>query len=77
MFAKKYCGSLITEDGESKRQPNGILGKRKKLKELGINVYRTIEAVELIKKRITIRDNRAIKYYTALGSPAPDWVGND
>jgi len=35
--ACKNPGILITEDGDSKRQPGGILGKRAQLKTLGIS----------------------------------------
>jgi hypothetical protein len=75
--AKKYF-NLITEDGDSKTQPNGILGKREELRRrLHINVYRTNEAVLLIRKQIHLRDENA-KYASRVNrEPLPDWVGKD
>jgi hypothetical protein len=76
--AKKYAGSLITEDGDSKRQPNGILGRRQELKrKLGVNIFRTLEAVNLIEKRIRLRDDRVRNYCENSCEQLPDWVGKD
>ena len=74
---KKYAGYLITEDGASRSQPLGILGARVQLKTLGIEVYRTREAVELVRKRIRNRDIRAREYSSEYNAPIPDWVGKD
>ena len=76
--AKKYAGSLITEDGASKAQPNGILGKRSQLKsELGIEVYRTDEAVSFVRRRINLRDEKAKAVAARASDPLPDWVEKD
>jgi hypothetical protein len=74
---KKYAGSLITEDGDSRSQPVGILGVRDKLKSIGIVVYRTREAVTFVRKRIQLRDSLAIKLSTQNGTPIPEWIGID
>jgi hypothetical protein len=75
---KKYAGSLITEDGGSKRQPGGILGKRDQLKsELNIQIYRTEEAFNLVHNRITLRDDKTRYVAEHIGKSLPAWVGKD
>lgn len=69
---------LVTNDGGSKRQPNGILGNRERLlEELGITVMRDIEAVALVAKRIKERDMRAERVALTTGEALPDWVAKD
>ncbi len=75
--AHKYERMLITYDGDSKRQPGGILGSREKLRSLGIQVMRDSEAVELVKSKIIERDEFAQKISLRTGEPLPDWVGKD
>jgi hypothetical protein len=75
--SKKYCGNLITEDGGSLSQPSGILGKRSELKSLGITVYRTAEAVELVRSHIQVRDDNVRYFANRLHIPLPNWVGMD
>ena len=76
--AKKYCRILITNDGDSKSQPGGILGNAVKLKkDLGIQVLRDYEAVALVEGLIKIRDDRARKIASRTGKPLPEWVGKD
>lgn len=53
--AWKYGCILITDDGDSKRQPGGILGNKKKLKEIGITVMRDYEAVDYVRNKIKYR----------------------
>ena len=77
-ITKKYAGSLITEDGGSKRQPGGLLGRRTQLKHrFGIQIYRTSEVVELVRTRIRLRDERAMMVSTHTAQSLPDWVGKD
>jgi hypothetical protein len=68
---------LITNDGGSRRQPNGILGSRAKLAEIGIQVMRDSEAVELVKEKIQERDIMAREIAKRIGQPVPEWVGID
>ena len=75
--AKKYPGSLITEDGNSKRKSKGILAKRDKLKALGIEVRSTSEAIELIRRRISMRDRRIREICDRTGAKLPEWIGQD
>lgn len=75
--AHKYFAILITNDGGSGRQPNGILGKTNKLREMGIQVLRDYEAVELVKRKIIARDQRAREFASTAGALLPDWVGKD
>lgn len=75
--AKKYSSILITEDGNSKNQPKGILGNRAQLKDLGIDIWRTDEAVEFVRKRIELRDSKARKVTALTGEALPQWVGKD
>jgi hypothetical protein len=75
--AAYYMAILVTNDGDSKRQPNGILGNRDKLAKIGIQVMRDSEAVELVKEKIKRRDERARKVASTTGEPLPEWVGTD
>lgn len=75
--AHKYFTILITNDGDSMRQPNGILGKTKELRELGIIVLRDYQAVELVKQKIIARDQLAKELASTTGEALPDWVGKD
>jgi hypothetical protein len=47
--AREMDYPLVTDDGESKTQPGGILGNRDHLKKLGVRVLRDHEAVALVK----------------------------
>lgn len=76
---KNQC-PLITNDGDSKKQPGGILGHRDELmKELGAQIIRDYEAVELVKKAIIERDKRIISFHNHESDRYPlyDWVGKD
>ncbi len=46
---------LITNDGASKRQPNGILGNKDKLAAIGLIVMRDEDAVALVERMINER----------------------
>lgn len=61
--AWKYGAYLVTNDGDSKRQPNGILGKRDELAKLDIKVLRDEEAASLVKDKHSKWKRR----YEALG----------
>jgi hypothetical protein len=74
--AAYYMAILVTNDGDSSTQPNGILGNRDKLAKY-VQVMRDSEAVELVRKRITQRDERARKVASTTGQPLPEWVGTD
>lgn len=58
----KYGRILVTNDGDSKAQPTGILGHAKELKNLGIRVMRDNEAVELVLSAIRERDEYALRF---------------
>ncbi len=76
--AKKYMCYLITNDGDSKQQPRGILGSSEYLKiSLGIKVLRDKEAVSLVKHFIKSRDMTCHQRSQRFGLALPDWVGND
>ena len=75
--ANKYGSILITADGASKSQPNGILGHKVGLKELGIVVMSDEEAVTYVRDLIQKRDQQAIKEYEIFGVQLPDWIGKD
>lgn len=75
--AYKYYRILITNDGGSKRQPGGILGNRDRLKQLGIQVTRDHESVELVKNKILKRDKIAKLVSSKTGERLPAWVDND
>lgn len=75
--AHKYRSILVTADGSSKRQPNGILGNAEGLRRLGIQVLRDHEAVQLVKQKIQNRDQRARRVSQITGQELPSWVGRD
>ncbi len=74
--AAYYKSILVTNDGDSKSQPNGLLGSRDRLANI-VQVMRDSEAVELVKEKIKERDNRARKVASMSGQPLPDWVDKD
>jgi hypothetical protein len=76
--AKKYSRILVTMDGDSARQPGGILGNAERLRaEMGIDVMRPSEAVEMVRHAILQRDEYATRNCERLGVPVPWWVGKD
>ena len=75
--AYKYGSILVTNDGASKSQPNGILGKREELAKLGIEVMTDTQAVAVVRKLIAERDRRVIQRARRAGAPIPSWVGQD
>lgn len=68
---------LVTMDGNSRRQPRGILGARQELGELGVTVMRPEEFVTATRERIADRDRRLRQNCTMTGTPLPGWVGED
>jgi hypothetical protein len=74
--AAYYRAILITNDGESRRQPRGILGGRAILRGI-VQIMTDTEAVVFIKKKIADRDHRARVHAGWSGAPLPIWVGKD
>ena len=76
--AWKYFAPLITNDGQSKSQPGGILGHASDLlNQLNVIVMQDIEAVTLIEQKILERDTEARRFALQAGEPIPGWVGKD
>lgn len=75
--AWKYSRILVTDDGASKRQPNGILGNREKLRSLDIRVMRDFEAIDFVEQKIEERDNLARLIAKETRQALPEWVGKD
>lgn len=76
--ALKYHYILVTNDGDSKSQPGGMLGHAVALKkELGVEIMRDNEAVCFVQDKIEERDEYARDYSRETGTPLPFWVGND
>lgn len=76
--AKKYGRILITNDGNSKTQPGGIIGHVKELHNIpGVQIMRDYEAVDLVNKKIQDRDEYVKRWSLATGTPLPDWFGKD
>jgi len=75
----KYPAILVTNDGASKSQPGGILGRREELQawDNRIRIMTDDEAVHAVADRIRKRDERAQTYNAMFGHPLPDWVGMD
>ena len=75
---EKYGAILITNDGNSKRQPGGILGKRRELlNKIGLEVLTDEEAVVRVQEEIRRRDDFARCVTQKTGQPLPLWVGLD
>src|SRR6185295_5595829 len=74
--AFKYPAILVTNDGGSKSQPGGILGKRQSLMEWSrsIRIMTDREAVSHVTYSIRRRDERARTYHEVFGHSLPDWV---
>jgi hypothetical protein len=75
--AQKYQAILVTNDGDSRRQPGGILGNREALARFGVTVMRPSEVVRHVRRRIGARDERARQVAASNGKPMPIWVGAD
>lgn len=73
-----YRAILVTNDGDSRRQPNGILGNREKLTtRFGVQIIRDSEAIALVKEKIRERDQLARAIAERTGDPLPEWVETD
>lgn len=68
---------LVTNDGDSRRQPRGILGAADALAELGVVVVRPGEFVTWVRGRIEKRDERFRRVCAATNTPLPEWLGQD
>lgn len=77
LHAKKYHSVLVTADGASRNQPEGILGRRNELAKIGITVLADWEAVGLVKSRIAERDDYARQWAGRHNELVPSWVGLD
>lgn len=76
LHAKTNHSILVTNDGGSNRQPNGILGNKDRLfKELRVEVMRDTEAAALVEQKIIERDERAHRIAEKTGESLPEWVG--
>ena len=75
--ALKYHRILVTADGGSKSQPGGMLGRRKELSAMNVQMMRDHEAVEYTRDEIQRRDDLAREIAAHTGQPVPDWVGKD
>lgn len=76
--AIKWHAILITNDGDSKSQPDGILGNREKLHQrFGVLIYRPEQAVEIIRSKIAERDQFNAQVAALRGKPMPAWTGKD
>jgi hypothetical protein len=68
---------LVTNDGDSGRQPRGILGSKAELVALDVRVMRPEEAVEFTQSQVERRDLLVTSKCKSLGKPIPEWVGRD
>jgi hypothetical protein len=74
--AAYYPAILVTADGNSRRQPRGILGGRASLRDL-VQIMTDVEALEFIKAQIAKRDHYVRIEAAESACPLPDWVGRD
>lgn len=76
--AIKWHAILITNDGDSKSQPGGLLGNREKLhQQFAMVIYRPEEAVEFIRSKVAERDDFNAQIVVSTAKPAPEWTGQD
>lgn len=75
--AHKYGRILITDDGDSKRQPRGILGSRDELLKLGVRVMRPEEAVRYAEQRASVIKDQVRKICSMDGTAVPHWAKSD
>ncbi len=76
--AIKYHATLVTNDGDSKTQPGGILGNRDKIRAIAnLQIMSPAEAVAFVEGKLAERDafNRRIAHET--GTPLPTWTDAD
>lgn len=76
--AREYRRILVTNDGGSKAQPGGILGNAELLRnKLDVSVVTDAQAVEIVRKAIEKRDQKARYVSEKRSVPLPEWVGKD
>ncbi len=76
--ARQFGMILVTNDGDSKNQPGGILGHARELHEsVHVRVMRDYEAVQLVEEKIAIRESLERRFAELAGRPWADWVGRD
>jgi predicted nucleic acid-binding protein len=76
--AAHYNAILVTDDGESKRQPRGLLGSRADLwTKKKIRVMSDEEAIQHVETLIDDRDRTITGLCQSHGKPLPPWVGAD
>jgi len=75
--ARKHGRILITKDGDSQRQPGGMLGHATELANVGIRVMHPSEAVAFVERLIAERDRVEHEMAELTGGKRPDWVGKD
>ncbi len=74
--ASHYAAILLTHDGESRRQPRGILGIRHKLRDI-VRALSDTEAIAFIRKEIQERDQFNREVVRQFGGELPVWTDND
>jgi len=75
---QKFGMILVTNDGDSKSQPGGILGHAKELLEkVHVRVLRDSEAVKLVEEQIAQRDALERRFAPLMGRPPAEWLGRD
>jgi hypothetical protein len=74
--AVKYHAILVTGDGDSKRQPGGILGNRDKLRNM-VQIMSPDEAVNFVRTKIRDRDEFNCRVAEVYGGKLPPWTGQD
>ena len=74
--AAKYQAILVTNDGDSRSQPGGILGNRHKFRDF-VDAKSADEAVAYVRLKIGERDAWNLRVHRELGEALPDWTGSD
>jgi hypothetical protein len=77
-IAQLWTAIVITNDGDSKSQPGGILGAKSRLhREIGVEVMRDFEAEKLVVRLIRERDHMEILLAAKEGRDVAPWVRSD
>jgi len=74
--AMRYSAILVTQDGNSRSQPGGILGNREKLKDV-VRILSPDEAINFISEKISERDEFNRRVASEFGGQLPEWTGKD
>jgi hypothetical protein len=75
-YAAHCKAILVTNDGGSKRQPGGMLGKRSQLSRF-VRIMSDEQAVAFVRSNLHERDDTNLRVAEEPGLSVPEWTGKD